>query len=325
MRTAMVTNRRVMFMVMTGLMFGVASAQAQDAVVDTGPAADVPADIPADDEIGSAFSVSAGVDFATQYIFRGIMQENQGSIIQPWADLGVNFYEGDDGINSIDMNIGIWNSIHSGPTGGDNATGMLSDPEGWYEADFYAGISVGFLETWTAGVTYTIYTSPNDAFADIEDIGLSLGYDDAKWWEDVDLPGFKGLQPNVNVIFEIDGQADGGMNYGTYLELAIEPSVLLIDNESLPITFKVPVTLGLSLDNYYEDGTGDDDTFGYVDVGFVFEAPLTFIPKRYGEWSAHAGVHMMMLGDSLQAISLAGQGNGDSVEVYGMFGIGLAF
>ena len=275
-------------------------------------------------DIGEALSVSAGVDFATQYFFRGIFQENQGSIVQPWAELGVNLFEGEDTINSIDLSVGIWNSIHSGPSGADNFGGGLSSPTSWYEADFYAGLSVAFAEKFEFGFTYTNYTSPNSAFTDVEDIAFSLGFDDADCWGDTGIPGFEGLQPSVTLLFEVDGQADGGVHDGTYFQFDIEPSMLLVDNDDLQITFSVPFTLGLSLDDYYEDGTGSDDTFGYVDLGFKFSMPLDFIPPAYGEWSAHAGVHVLFLGDSLETISM-GAGDGDSTEVYGLFGIDVAF
>lgn len=75
-------------------------------------------------------SGSMGVDFTTAYFFRGIVQENQGVISQPWVELGYNLHSADEGLKSVDLVFGVWNSLHDGPTGG--AGGI------WYESDFYA-------------------------------------------------------------------------------------------------------------------------------------------------------------------------------------------
>lgn len=40
-------------------------------------------------------SFSAGVDFTTQYFFRGILQENQDFIAQPFGEITATLYEGD--------------------------------------------------------------------------------------------------------------------------------------------------------------------------------------------------------------------------------------
>ena len=45
----------------------------------------------------SRFSRSAGVDFTNAYIFRGIVQEDEGFIGQPWAELDYNVYSSETG------------------------------------------------------------------------------------------------------------------------------------------------------------------------------------------------------------------------------------
>ena len=39
-------------------------------------------------------SVSIGFDVTTQYMFRGIFQDDQGFIIQPWGEVGFNLHAG---------------------------------------------------------------------------------------------------------------------------------------------------------------------------------------------------------------------------------------
>ena len=59
-------------------------------------------------------SLSGGVDFVTAYYFRGIAQETHGFIAQPYVDIGLNILEPDEGwLNSLDLGVGTWNSLHS--------------------------------------------------------------------------------------------------------------------------------------------------------------------------------------------------------------------
>lgn len=269
-------------------------------------------------------SFSAGVDFASEYYFRGIAQENQGFIAQPWAEVGLNLYEGDesDMINSIDWSIGFWNSIHSGPSGEDGT----GDPH--YELDFYTGVGVTLAEKWTVGVTYTAYTSPNDLFTTTQEIALSIGYDDSGAWTSLGLGEDFALSPSVLIAFETAGGADAGTELGVYLELGVAPSWELVKlSEEYPITLTVPVTVGLSLDGDYYESTTDDDLFGYLDVGADFSMPLAFIPSDYGQWEFSAGVHLLVLGDSAQDIAerdFAVDGDAD-LEVIGVFGLSMSY
>ena len=59
----------------------------------------------------------------TDYYFRGIIQETEDSIIQPYGEIGVTLYEGPSGagLGSISASMGIWNSFHGGDTGADGS------------------------------------------------------------------------------------------------------------------------------------------------------------------------------------------------------------
>lgn len=253
-------------------------------------------------------SLSAGVDFPTAYFFRGILQENGGFIAQPYMDTTITVYEGSGGLNSVSATLGIWNSFQ------ENSPGKPEDPTGWYEADLYGGLTFGLLDHWEAGVTYTAYVSPNDSFDTVQEISFSLSFDDS------DLLGPFALSPTILVAFETDGQADGGSHEGVYMELGIAPGFTLIESESYPVSLSFPVKVGLSLDDYYEFRTGDDDTFGYFDGGIVASMPLGFIPADYGSWEISAGIHILVLGDNLEATN-----DGDEVHALGIFGISMTY
>ncbi len=265
-------------------------------------------------------SGSVGVDFTNEYYFRGIAQENQGFIAQPWAELGVALYENDNSgevIDTIGLTFGVWNSIHDGPSGSSGAPN-----DAFYEFDAYVGVAVGLLDVWEVSGQYQVLNSPSNAFATTQEFSFGVAYDDSE------LLGDWAVSPYITIIVETDGGADAGGDLGTYLELGIEKSWTVVESETWPVTFTIPVTIGFSLDNYYEDAFGKDSTFGYVDVGFVFGVPLEeLIPSQFGAWELSVGVHLLALGDSTNDIAerdSAVDGNAN-LEVIGVIGISAGF
>lgn len=257
-------------------------------------------------------SLRAGLDFPTAYYFRGILQEDEDFIAQPYASATFSLYDGGTSFNSVSATAGIWNSFHAGPTGGG---GPNQSPESWYEADLYAGLTFGFLDSVEVAGFYTAYTSPNGLFTTVHELAWSLNVDDSKFL------GAFALSPHIVLAFEVDGQADGGANEGIYLEIGIEPGFTLLASETYPIAVSFPLTLGLSANDYYEDpNTGADETFGYFDGGIAVTVPLAFVPPDFGTWQFYASAHFLVLGDSLETFN-----NGDDFKALGIFGFSLEY
>ena len=248
-------------------------------------------------------TTTAGFDFASAYMFRGIYQEDRGVIVPPFVDVGVLLYEGDGALKSVSANGGIWNSLHSGPSGN---SGKGSP---WYEADYYGGVTFAFGK-WKPGALFTSYTSPNDAFRSVHEIAAVLAYDDSG-------SGFP-LSPKMTLAFELDGQADGGEKQGTYLELGVRPVVKIIDAARYPLSLAVPVKVGLSVRDYYEGPTGSNN-FGYFDTGLIASVPLAFMPARTA-WEVHGGVDILWLGDNLRLLN-----GSDRVKPVGILGLSVAY
>ena len=79
----------------------------------------------------------------------------------------------------------------------------------------------GFWKGTALGVTYTAYTSPNGLFGTVKELSFKLTVDDS---------GLLGAAAVYMVLAqELDGQADGGANEGTYLELGIGPGLLAVE------------------------------------------------------------------------------------------------
>lgn len=261
---------------------------------------------PADPNPG-AVSVSGGIDFQSTYMFRGIRQHSTGVATWPWADLGFAAYSGNGTLTSVGLNVGSWNSQHTGDTGADGPSQKL-----WYESDFYATLGLGFGGGVALATTYTAYTSPNNTFTSVKEISVKLALDDSA---SLGKAAFKpyallarefGASPGV-------GQADGGTKAGTYLELGIAPGYAFSK-----ASVAIPVKLGLSLGNYYEvDGV--DQGFGFLTTAAIVTVPLGSTTK-YGSWNVHGGVEFQKLGAHCAFF------NGDqATRTIGSVGIGFSY
>ena len=202
-------------------------------------------------------SASGGVDFASNYIFRGIPQVGGFVSTQPWVEVGF------DATESASIAIGSWNSLFDAPDGA---------PGAFYESDFYVGLSTAAGPV-ALDVTYTAYMSPDDYWDPaVQELSLGFGFDSP-------------VAPYATLAFELDGGADFGDNKGTYLELGMEPTYG-------PLAF--PVTLGMSLNNYYETAPDEDNAYGFFSVGVNTAVSVT---DNVEVWGGASIVNMGQVGD----------------------------
>ena len=248
---------------------------------------------------------TGGLDVSSAYFFRGLFQEEDDLIAWPAFDVGVTLAEGDGAVRKVSVNLGLWNSLHSGVSGSSGPANAV-----WYESDFYTSVSIAFARGVTFTPMYTAYTSPNNRFGTVKELAMKLAYSDAE------ALGRFALSPYALVAFELDGNADGGADSGTYLELGVAPGRPVAGGRA-SLTF--PVKLGLSLSDYYE-GPSTEDTLGYVSAGVAGSVPLTFIGTRYGTWSLRGGVDVLALGANPKALH-----GGDGSAVVAQVGVGLSY
>jgi hypothetical protein len=257
-----------------------------------------PAPPPSDPNTG-AITSTGGIDMPSKYIFRGIVQEADSKLtLFPYGDFGVAMYSGDGAIKSLTGNFGTWNALLSGSSGSSGDKDKLH-----YEDDFYATIGLGFARGFTLATTYTAYTSPNGMFNTVHEVAFKVSKAHM-------------LSPYGLVAFELKGQADGGSNEGTYLELGVGPSWPLAGGK---VTLGVPVKAGFSLNDYYE-GPDGDKKFGFLDVGAMFTIPFTSSTSRFGSWNIHGGLDFYVFGDTTKAFNA-----GDRGKVVPSIGIGVVY
>jgi hypothetical protein len=226
---------------------------------------------------GREVTLTAGFDVANAYLLRGINQDDTGVIMWPAADFGVVVMAGGQGgTGRMTVNLGTWNSLHTGAAGLDGL-GKL-----WYQSDFYATFGVGVGGGLKVGAGYVARTSPNNAFPTMMELAFTVGAP-AHW-----------VAPYALVAVELQGQLDGGRNKGQYLEIGARPTF------GQGVTVAVPARVGLSLGDYYE-GLRGDDRFGFFSVGGVATLPLSGggAPAR---WNLHGGAEYIWLGDRNQLV-----------------------
>jgi hypothetical protein len=274
-----------------------------------------------------AMTLTGSFDVLNQYMFRGIRQNSTGIAQWPAVDLGIGAYSGDGGVKSVGINFGTWNSLHTGDTGADSEESGLGCACGklWYESDFYASLGLGFGGGTSLTTTYTAYTSPNNGFSTVKEIMFKLAVDDSGYL------GKAAVKPFVVIAREFDtevglGQADGGGNAGTYLELGVGPGY---SGAKASVAF--PVKVGLSLGDYYELNTGTaaapvftDNAFGFFSVAAIGTVPLGGT-TRFGAWNVHGGVEYQRLGDTTAAFNADSDGTPNKNQVIGSFGIGFSY
>lgn len=247
-----------------------------------------------------------GYDFASAYMFRGLLREDTEVVMWPYAEAAVELFSGDEGLKNITLHLGTWNSLHTGVTGYNDGLGKL-----WYESDLYGTLGVRFGPDITASATYTAYMSPNNSFSTIKEIAFKVAVDDA---------GSTGiaLRPYGLVAFELDTlpgvrQADRGLNAGTYFEAGVAPGWI---DPGFRIEF--PIKVGLSLDDYYELA-GVDQRFGFLSIGAVGTVPISQ-STAYGSWNIHGGIEFLSLGNTPEAFN-----GGDQTKLVASIGIGLSY
>jgi hypothetical protein len=258
----------------------------------------------------SDLSLDIGVDWVTAYFYHGLFQEDEGTIWQPWAEAALVVVETD--ALTLSGRLGVWMSFHTAATGASTTSDTM---EHFYEADLYAGVGID-AGPWSVTVDYHWDTSPSDAFDVIDELIVAASLDDSELWDGPTL------NPNVTLAWEVGSASNDGGDTGAYLQLGIEPGFawpLGPDPDGGAIDIAFPMSVGLSLDNYFEDENGDSDTFGFFDVGI--HASITSEPSASaGTWTIGGGVHFMFLGNSTERIA-----NDDDFWVVATAGISVSF
>jgi hypothetical protein len=126
----------------------------------------------------------------------------------------------------------------------------------WYESNNLLGVVITPTKGLTAGVAYTIKTSPNGVAGTSHEASATVAYEAKQ--------GVGVLHPS----FAMTLRPKGG--HGVFTQLGIEPGFDLSSSDSAP-TLSFPVKLGVGWKGFYEAGTG---TVAYGSAGVGIARPL---------------------------------------------------
>lgn len=247
-------------------------------------------------EVPTRISGFVGATTTNIYISRWLIQENQGFIAQPYAELDFSLFDEKEGfVKSSYVFAGIWNSLHTH----NEIPGQTGELGGWYEFDWYVGIAATLGGGFSANLQYVEFLSPAQAFGSAKNLILNVAFDDSPY-----LAKFA-MKPYAQILYETSGKAGSGSDDGgIYLELGINPGITLMEEGDYPVTLSVPAAIGLGFNDFYGDEDGDDELFGGVRIGVAAGAPLTFMNKSgYGTWSISGNISYWFYGDGSESFN----------------------
>ena len=213
-------------------------------------------------------------------------------------------------INSVSVFVGAWAESLNNPAAGGKRM---------QEYDWSAGASVGFADHFkltAQSLQFQIQSTSPAPQVVVKNATLALAYDDAH----LGLP--IALNPSATIFYNMGGGAAamGLGKTGTYrVDLAIAPGYSFQKSAGIPLSFSVPTSISMGpADMYYvssDKGCGaaatgkntgtvcSTNTFEMFSTGLQAKYDLgQIIPKKFGSWSAKAGVqYYQFLSDAIKA------------------------
>lgn len=286
-----------------GLLLAIAGAAPALAQGPSGPTAAPPDPGAPPAAARDPLAVEGAVRVLSAYVSRGFVQEDDGVVVQPEGQVVYTFL--DRPRWSLGALAGAFASIHSEATGVGDASRAVDH---WFELAGWLGLSLD-----AGGLSIRPYyewsDSPSGASGLAQEVAVLVAWDDTGWSE------WLSLQPRLLLARETEGAGDDGEN-GTYLGLGLEPTFVVPAAALGELRLWLPLELGLSLSDFYEDAEGRDEPFGYGSAGAFAAAPLPFLP---GAATLELGARRTWFGDH------AREANGDRGTWIGSAGLTVGF
>jgi hypothetical protein len=234
--------------------------------------------------------------------FRGVQEDIEDLAWKPTLAMTLELFKNWNVIRELNLTVGM----ETGFSDEDPFSGSeLVENEIWYMANPYIGISTRLVGGLLAGVTYTIYDSPNNALGEFDEVALTLKYSGP------DMLGRLNL--NGKIAFPVDDEPDG-----VFFSIGARPAFQFMVQQR-PITISVPLILGIGIDDYY----GDENVETFLTAGVIGSVPLPVDSSQYGDWRVNAGIDFTFRDDALQ--DLHPYDDADDVVTRGLIGISFMY
>jgi hypothetical protein len=259
--------------------------------------------------------VDGGMDYTTADFFRGIRQTPQtNEIFQGYLDVFLNLE--DTGTFRFGPYVGVRGGGAKMPDNGAPLTDYLNE--------YYAGLAIS-VSSISATVGYVEHHSPDGSFATQNEVGARIDINDAGSDAQLNVPF--ALNPHIGLFREVLDQNVGPTSIrsqpgqqNSYLEIGLTPRTS-IPLGSMAVTLALPITCGMSWDNYYSlTPTSNSNFFGFQSAGLMAALTLPF-PPSWGTWDLRGGITYMH--DSAEGAIQIDRGHRDFF--FGGAGIGLHY
>ncbi|HET7313435.1 hypothetical protein [Salinisphaera sp.] len=209
--------------------------------------------------------------------YNGVEKDLDTAAIAPMISTTIELPSGGT-FEGLALSIGTLDRVTTNGHG--NTNDQLSP---WYKSNNYVGLSARFTKKWTAGITYTAYTSPSGLFATSQQITVASAY---KNW----------LHPSIKFATAIDSTR----NDGVYAQVGIEPNIKVFKNTNYPVKLSLPLSVGGGFNDFYSTDSDHINQAGFANGGVAATMPMKFIPSDYGSWKLHAGANVTARDDDLR-------------------------
>lgn len=251
--------------------------------------------------------LGAGLRIDTADYFRGafddVPERLNEIVIGPDVSLTVELLRERNGfLRDLSLTLGSQNGL------ADQVQPTDSLNEWWYESNNFAGLAARLPADWVVGLTYTIYTSPNDVSPTFQEAAVAARYTGT-------ILGVS-LSPQLKIAVPLD-RRDAAFQTGFYTELALTPAIKPLGPA---VTVAFPLTVGAGFDEYY--GPGNSASV-HGTAGVTVSVPLTVVPSAYGRWSFSLGGQLIVRDDDIRRLSTFD--GGDSVILFGRAALGVTY
>lgn len=276
----------------------------------------------AGDTLGSALSVFIQSTFSTDYITpRGLHVSDKGVTWQPLTIVNMDLYNGKGFLTDVTAYGGIWQDWNSQQHASNGA---------FQEIDPFFGVKTTLAKTFTVDLQYVDFISPNAStihlgqndYVTEQNLSLKLSYHDT-FFKDFSF------NPYVDPFYAVAGGSTvvTGKSGNTFdVEIGAVPTLTIHAIKKYPITLSFPTWVTVGPKDFW-DATGQtNNNFGVLSSGVQLEVPLSFIPIKFGAWSAFAGFqYYNELNDNLmKASTILGTGGHRNIYV-GTAGVNVFF
>jgi hypothetical protein len=205
---------------------------------------------------------------------RGLLVTDKGETVQVLDGLVLDFARPSTTFSDFSLSAGTWTDFNPGyESGNKNAVN---------EVDLFVGMNGTFFKDFKAGAQYVVFTSPQRAFHDENNVELSLAFDDSAYLTPLSI------QPYIKYFRAVSGSSTvvTGRKGDTYdVEIGAVPK-LDLHPYAIPIILTVPSWFTVGPTNYW----GGTSNFGVVSTGLKATYPLGIIPSNYGHWYLDTGI-----------------------------------